>query len=90
MSYQGFIGRLSEEEQDFSHIKSAAAEFYRVNRVPQEIERALNELFFHKPEDVHGYLVGVCFPAVDPTDGQLHVLMLMLATFLQYRQQLTG
>lgn len=58
MSYRGFIGRVSKEEQDFSHIKNAAAEFYRVNRVPQEIERALNELFLHKPEDVHGYLVG--------------------------------
>ncbi|XP_044070136.1 enolase 4 isoform X3 [Siniperca chuatsi] len=56
MSYQGFIGRLSKEDQDFYDIKNAAAEFYRVNRIPQEIERALNELFFHKPEDVHGYL----------------------------------
>eukprot|EP00064_Thunnus_orientalis_P000790 superscaffoldBa00000045_g791 len=56
MSYQGFISRLSQEEHDFYEIKNAAAEFYRVNRVPEEIERALNELFFHKPEDLHGYL----------------------------------
>lgn len=62
MSYQGFMNRLSKEEQDLYDIKNAAAEFYRVNRVPQEIERALNELFFHKPEDVNGYLVGVCVP----------------------------
>ncbi|XP_035519754.1 enolase 4, partial [Morone saxatilis] len=56
MSYRGFIGRLSKEEQDFCDIQNAAAEFYRVNRVPQAVERALNELFFHRPEDVHGYL----------------------------------
>ncbi|KAK5881877.1 hypothetical protein CesoFtcFv8_020518 [Champsocephalus esox] len=48
--------RLSEEEQDLHHMKSAAAEFYRLNRVPQELERALNQLFIHRPEDVHGYL----------------------------------
>uniref|UniRef100_A0A671UPC5 Enolase 4 n=1 Tax=Sparus aurata TaxID=8175 RepID=A0A671UPC5_SPAAU len=56
MSYQGFISRLSKEEQDFYDIKNAAAEFYKVQRIPQEMERALNELFLHKPEDVHGYL----------------------------------
>nr|XP_033957027.1 enolase 4 [Pseudochaenichthys georgianus] len=48
--------RLSEEEQDLHHMKSAATEFYRLNRVPQELERALNQLFIHRPEDVHGYL----------------------------------
>ncbi|XP_032397888.1 enolase 4 isoform X2 [Etheostoma spectabile] len=56
MSHQGFKSRVSMEEQDLYDIKNEAAEFYRVNRVPEEIERALNELFFHKPEDVHGYL----------------------------------
>ncbi|XP_076599667.1 enolase 4 isoform X2 [Chaetodon auriga] len=56
MSYQGFISRLSKEEQDFYDIKNAAAEFYRIKKVPQEMERALNELFFNKPEDVYGYL----------------------------------
>lgn len=59
MSYKGCINRVSKEEQDLYDIKNAAAEFYRVNRVPQEMEKALNELFLHKPEDVHGYLVGV-------------------------------
>lgn len=75
MSYQGFISRLSKEEQDFSDIRNAAAEFYRVNRIPQEMERALNELYLHQPEDVYGYLVGVCFPA--PTAQ----VMLMVARF---------
>ncbi|XP_070834148.1 enolase 4 isoform X2 [Chaetodon trifascialis] len=56
MSYQGFNSRLSKEEQDFYDIKNAAAEFYRIKRVPQEMERALNELFFNKPEDVYGDL----------------------------------
>ncbi|XP_047459437.1 enolase 4 isoform X2 [Mugil cephalus] len=56
MSYQGLTNRLTKEEQDFYDIKNAAAEFYRVNKVTQEIERALNDVFFHRPEDVHGYL----------------------------------
>ncbi|XP_034754983.1 enolase 4 isoform X2 [Etheostoma cragini] len=56
MSYQGFMSRDSMEERDLYDIKNEAAEFYRLNRVPEQIERALNELFFHKPEDVHGYL----------------------------------
>ncbi|XP_051279731.1 enolase 4 isoform X2 [Dicentrarchus labrax] len=56
MSHRGFISRLSKEEQDFCDIQNAAAEFYRVNRIPEEVERALNELFFHRPEDIHGYL----------------------------------
>ncbi|XP_035858749.1 enolase 4 isoform X2 [Sander lucioperca] len=56
MSYQGFMSRVSTEAQDLYDIKNEAAEFYRVNGVPEEIERALNELFFNKPEDVHGYL----------------------------------
>uniref|UniRef100_A0A3B4Y3T4 Enolase 4 n=1 Tax=Seriola lalandi dorsalis TaxID=1841481 RepID=A0A3B4Y3T4_SERLL len=55
MSYQAVTSRVSEEEQDFYEIKNAA-EFYRVNRVPEQIEGALNELFLHKPRDVHGYL----------------------------------
>ncbi|KAK9542002.1 hypothetical protein VZT92_002006 [Zoarces viviparus] len=56
MSYQGFMSRVPKEEQDLYDMKTAAAEFYRVNRVPQLIERALNELFSHRPEDLHGYL----------------------------------
>ncbi|XP_078129341.1 enolase 4 [Sander vitreus] len=56
MSYQGFMSHVSTEAQELYDIKIEAAEFYRVNRVPEEIERALNELFFNKPEDVHGYL----------------------------------
>ncbi|XP_031728968.1 enolase 4 isoform X2 [Anarrhichthys ocellatus] len=56
MSYQGFMSRVPKEEQDRYDMKTAAAEFYRVNGVPQLIERALNELFSHQPEDLHGYL----------------------------------
>uniref|UniRef100_A0A3P8WLT8 Enolase 4 n=1 Tax=Cynoglossus semilaevis TaxID=244447 RepID=A0A3P8WLT8_CYNSE len=32
------------------------AGFYRQNRIPEEMEKALNRLFFKQPEDVHGYL----------------------------------
>ena len=74
--------RLSEEEQDLHHMKSAAAEFYRLNRVPQELERALNQLFIHRPEDIHGYLVGY-IPAETGSTTRTAQLMLMLtlATF---------
>ncbi|XP_051937043.1 enolase 4 [Hippocampus zosterae] len=51
-----FVNCLSEEDQEFYEIKNAAAEFYRANRVPEELEKALGELFFQNPEDVHGYL----------------------------------
>lgn len=61
MSYQTFLKRLSKEEENLYETKKAAAEFYRVNRIPEEIERALNELFIHNPEDVYGYLVWLCF-----------------------------
>ncbi|KAM9345085.1 enolase 4 [Symphorus nematophorus] len=56
MSYQGFVRRLSKEEQDLLDMRQAAAEFYRVNRVPQQLEGALNQLLLHQPRDVHGYL----------------------------------
>lgn len=75
------MSRLSKEERDFCDTKNAAAEFCRVNRVPQEMERALNELFLHQPEDIHGYLVGTHERTAAPE------VMLMLATFLQYPQQ---
>uniref|UniRef100_A0A3P8RYF0 Enolase 4 n=1 Tax=Amphiprion percula TaxID=161767 RepID=A0A3P8RYF0_AMPPE len=56
MSSQGSVSRQSKEEQDLYEMKKAAAEFYRVNRVPQEIERALSQLLLQQPEDLHGYL----------------------------------
>ncbi|CAB1448465.1 unnamed protein product [Pleuronectes platessa] len=56
MSYPRFISRLCKQEQDVYETKVAAAEFYRLNRIPEQIERALNELFLHKPADLHGYL----------------------------------
>ncbi|AWP14454.1 putative enolase-like protein ENO4 [Scophthalmus maximus] len=54
--HQGFLSRLSKQERDTYETKVAAADFYRANRVPEEIERALNELFLRKPPDVHGFL----------------------------------
>ncbi|XP_056291666.1 enolase 4 [Pseudoliparis swirei] len=56
MSYRGVLSRVPEEQRDLDRMKSAAAEFYRVTGVPQVIERALNELFSHEPDDVYGYL----------------------------------
>ncbi|XP_054874688.1 enolase 4 isoform X2 [Amphiprion ocellaris] len=56
MSSQGSVSCQSKEEQDLYEMKKAAAEFYRVNRVPQEIERALSQLLLQQPEDLHGYL----------------------------------
>nr|XP_057912644.1 enolase 4 [Doryrhamphus excisus] len=54
MSY--LFNCLSEEDQEFHHIKNTAADFYRANRVPEELEVALAEAFFQNPEDVYGYL----------------------------------
>lgn len=59
MSSSGFIrGRsyVSKEEEELLEKRHAAAEFYRLHRIPEELERALNELFVRKPSDLHGYL----------------------------------
>ncbi|XP_024862873.1 enolase 4 [Kryptolebias marmoratus] len=48
--------RVSADEPDFGRLRSAAADFCRLNGLPAVIERALNELFLRQPEDVHGYL----------------------------------
>ncbi|XP_029926621.1 enolase 4 isoform X2 [Myripristis murdjan] len=54
MACDGF--RRSKEKRDLSDMKSKAAEFYQGNGVPQEIERALNHLFFHQSGDIYGDL----------------------------------
>lgn len=56
------LSSLCREEQDLQKMKSAAAEFYRLNGVPGILERALNELYVQQPADVHGYLVRRCCP----------------------------
>lgn len=59
MSHRAFSKRVCEDKRDFDEMKTAAAEFYRVSRVPQDMERALHQLFLRRPEDQHGYLVGL-------------------------------
>ena len=49
--------KVSEEERDFYEMKKRACEFYTRNKVPQQIENVLNEMFFAKPDDIYGYLV---------------------------------
>ncbi|XP_060790780.1 enolase 4 isoform X2 [Neoarius graeffei] len=59
MSFKGFVScnsRISREDKEFYDLKSRAAEFYRVNGVPQKLESVLSALFFEKPRDVYGYL----------------------------------
>ncbi|CAL8255620.1 unnamed protein product [Lota lota] len=49
-------GKVSEEERDFYEMKNRACEFYNRNKVPQQIENVLNDMFFAKPDDIYGYL----------------------------------
>uniref|UniRef100_A0A3B4F5P0 Enolase 4 n=1 Tax=Pundamilia nyererei TaxID=303518 RepID=A0A3B4F5P0_9CICH len=56
MSHGAFSKRVCEDKRDFDEMKNAAVEFYRVSRVPQDMERALHQLFLHRPADLHGYL----------------------------------
>ena len=49
MSDKGFVSCLHKEEQDVYETKNEAAEFYRVNRIPEQTEKALNELFLYLP-----------------------------------------
>ncbi|XP_019945922.2 enolase 4 [Paralichthys olivaceus] len=53
MSHPRFTGKHEQREHE---TKVAAAEFYRLHRVPEQIERALNELLLQQPADLHGYL----------------------------------
>lgn len=39
-------------------LKHQAAEYYRNNEVPQRLEEVLNAMFYHRPADFYGYLVG--------------------------------
>jgi len=68
MSYKGFAShsRVSKEDQEFYDLKNKAAEYYRSNGVPQKIESVLNEMFWQKPDDIYGFLV-----------GQINILMLL-------------
>ncbi|KAM9364924.1 enolase 4 [Pholidichthys leucotaenia] len=50
------VGLDNREEWDLYERKTAAAEFFRVNRVPEEVERALNQLLVQQPRDLYGYL----------------------------------
>lgn len=61
MSHPGFVSRLNDQDRELYEKKVAVAGFYRQNRIPEEMEKALNRLFFKQPEDVHGYLVGMFF-----------------------------
>ncbi|XP_062375760.1 enolase 4 [Sardina pilchardus] len=59
MSFKGIRGcnsRVSKEDQDFYDLRQRAAEYYRANSVPQNIEGVLNQMFLEKPDDIYGYL----------------------------------
>ena len=47
----------SEEERDFYDMKNRACEFYTRNKVPEQIETVLNDMFFDQPDDIYTYLV---------------------------------
>ncbi|XP_028651841.1 enolase 4 isoform X1 [Erpetoichthys calabaricus] len=58
MSYTGFLGntRVSKEVREFYELKQKAAEYYRASGIVQNLEDALNKMFYDKPEDMCGYL----------------------------------
>ncbi|KAK2878881.1 hypothetical protein Q8A67_019672 [Cirrhinus molitorella] len=58
MSYKAFLShsKVSKEDQEFYDLKNKAAEYYRSNGVPRNIENVLNEMFWKKPDDIYGYL----------------------------------
>ncbi|KAG2462371.1 ENO4 Enolase, partial [Polypterus senegalus] len=58
MSYTGFLGntRVSKEVREFYELKQKAAEYYRASGIVQNLEDALNQMFYDKPEDMCGYL----------------------------------
>ncbi|XP_055018875.1 enolase 4, partial [Boleophthalmus pectinirostris] len=53
-----FLGHsfVFKNPEELTELRQTAADFYRVNRVPEHLERALNELLTRRPSDLHGYL----------------------------------
>ncbi|XP_029963276.1 enolase 4 [Salarias fasciatus] len=56
MSHRDLPNRLSADQLDLHRRRSAAAEFYRVHRVPELLETVLDQMFQLQPADLHGYL----------------------------------
>uniref|UniRef100_A0A8C4RLK2 Enolase 4 n=1 Tax=Erpetoichthys calabaricus TaxID=27687 RepID=A0A8C4RLK2_ERPCA len=48
--------RVSKEVREFYELKQKAAEYYRASGIVQNLEDALNKMFYDKPEDMCGYL----------------------------------
>uniref|UniRef100_A0A3B4AJ27 Enolase 4 n=1 Tax=Periophthalmus magnuspinnatus TaxID=409849 RepID=A0A3B4AJ27_9GOBI len=47
---------VCKDAEELTELRQSAADFYRLNHVPEHLERALNELFTRRPSDLHGYL----------------------------------
>ncbi|XP_072290375.1 enolase 4-like [Eucyclogobius newberryi] len=47
---------LCKNEEELEELRRSAADFYRVNRVPEQLERVLNEMCSRRPSDLHGYM----------------------------------
>ncbi len=45
-----------------NELREEAMEFYEKNGVPQKMEEILNAMFYDKPKDVYGHLVGSFSP----------------------------
>ena len=49
--------RTDPQFQKLAELRRSAVHYYKENQVPQLMETALNEMFFHQPQDVYAYLV---------------------------------
>ncbi|XP_062987648.1 enolase 4 [Elgaria multicarinata webbii] len=55
---QSGAGAVEQQRRRFADadLKHQAAEYYRINEVPQRLEEVLNTMFYHRPVDFYGYL----------------------------------
>ncbi|XP_063721404.1 enolase 4-like isoform X2 [Symsagittifera roscoffensis] len=59
--------RTDPQFQKLADLRRSAVHYYKENQVPQLMETALNEMFFHQPQDVYAYLVEFFLQHAKPT-----------------------
>ncbi|XP_075244178.1 enolase 4-like isoform X2 [Convolutriloba macropyga] len=59
--------RTDPQFQKLAEMRRRAVQYYKENQVPQLMESALNQMFFHQPQDVYAYLVEFFQQHAQPT-----------------------
>ena len=50
---------MDEQKVPLHELKKRAIAYYSENKVPQNIEKLLNDMFLEEPSDMYGYMVSL-------------------------------